>query len=90
MTGGLYIIWFAIAAAVTAVLQLSGHTHAGQFFPLQYVYRLGVDNIYGKYRRGDTDVYVTSGIAGWYFPFRTVARCNYEVITLEPQDTPQE
>ena len=71
--------------ATGADLQLSGHTHAGQFFPLQYVYRLAVTNIYGNYRLGDTDIYVTSGISGWYFPFRTVARCNYEVITLIPQ-----
>ena len=70
--------------ATGADLQLSGHTHAGQFFPVQYVYRLGVDNIYGDYRRGDTDLYVSSGITGWYFPFRTAAHCNYEVITLMP------
>ena len=67
-----------------ADLQLSGHTHGGQFFPLQYVYRLGVTNILGEYKVGSTDLYVSSGIAGWYFPFRTVAHCNYEVITLNP------
>lgn len=65
-----------------ADLQLSGHTHAGQFFPLRYVYRLGVNNIYGDYRIGSTDLYVSSGITGWYFPFRTEAHCNYEVINL--------
>ena len=70
--------------ATGADLQLSGHSHAGQFFPLQYVYRLGVNNIYGDYRMGGTDIYVSPGITGWYFPFRTAAHCNYEVITLEP------
>lgn len=68
--------------ATGADLQLSGHTHAGQFFPLRYVYRIGVNNIYGEYRLGDTDLYVSSGITGWYFPFRTEAHCNYEVIDL--------
>lgn len=68
--------------ATGAELQLSGHTHAGQFFPLRYVYRLGVNNIYGEYRINTTDIYVSSGIAGWYFPFRTEAHCNYEVINL--------
>lgn len=72
--------------ATKADLQLSGHTHAGQFFPLQYVYRLGVNNIYGDYKLGNTNLYVSSGISGWYFPFRTVARCNYEIITLKPND----
>ena len=67
-----------------ADLQLSGHVHAGQLFPLQYVYRFGVNNIYGDYRLGDTDIYVSSGITGWYFPFRTEAHCNYEIINLEP------
>ena len=71
--------------ATGADLQLSGHTHAGQFFPLQYVYRISVNNIYGDYKVGSTDLYVSSGITGWYFPFRTVARCNYEVITLMPR-----
>lgn len=71
--------------ATGADLQLSGHTHAGQFFPLQYVYRLGVNNIYGDYKLGDTNLYVSPGITGWYFPLRTVAHCNYEVITLEPR-----
>ena len=71
--------------ATGADLQLSGHTHAGQFFPLQYVYRLSVNNIYGDYKVGSTDLYVSSGIAGWYFPFRTVAHCNYEVINLDPR-----
>ena len=68
--------------ATGADLQLSGHTHAGQFFPLRNVYRLGVNNIYGDYKIGNTDLYVSSGITGWYFPFRTEAHCNYEVIDL--------
>ncbi len=69
--------------ATGADLQLSGHTHDGQFFPLQYVYRFGVNNIYGDYRLGGTDLYVSSGVSGWYYPLRTAARCNYELITLK-------
>jgi predicted MPP superfamily phosphohydrolase len=71
--------------ATGADLQLSGHTHAGQLFPLKYVYKLGVRNIYGEYKRGDTTLYVSPGISGWYFPFRTQAYCNYEVIKLSPE-----
>lgn len=71
--------------ATGADLQLSGHTHAGQIFPLRYVYRLGVRNIYGEYKLGETILYVSSGMSGWYFPFRTEANCNYEVITLSPK-----
>lgn len=68
-----------------ADLQLSGHVHAGQFFPLRQVYKLGVKRIYGEYQVGETDLYVSSGITGWYYPFRTEAHCNYEVVTLRPE-----
>ena len=65
-------------------LQLSGHSHAGQLFPLQWVYRLAGYDAYGFFRHGDTDLYVSAGASGWSFPFRTEAGCHYEVITLEP------
>ena len=67
-----------------ADLQLSGHSHAGQFFPLQYIYLLGEKYVYGDYQVGNTTLYVSSGITGWYYPFRTVAHCNYEVVHLVP------
>ena len=67
-----------------ADLQLSGHTHAGQLFPLQALYRLTGHDALGSFRHGDTELYVTPGASGWYVPFRTEARCSYEVVTLEP------
>ena len=67
-----------------ADLQLSGHTHAGQLFPLQLVYRLLGLNVYGDYYIGDTHLYVSSGIAGWGFPLRSEEHCNYEVLNLKP------
>ncbi len=70
--------------ATGAELQLSGHTHAGQLFPLQLVYNLTGHDAYGTYHHGDTELYVSAGITGWYFPFRTEAHCNYEVVDLVP------
>lgn len=67
-----------------ADLQLSGHTHAGQLFPLQFVYKLLGLNVYGDYYIGDTHLYTSSGIAGWGFPLRSERHCNYEVINLKP------
>ncbi len=67
-----------------ADLQLSGHSHAGQFFPLKYIYLMGEKYVYGDYQVGSTHLYVSPGIAGWYYPFRTSAHCNYEVIHLVP------
>ena len=67
-----------------ADLQLSGHTHAGQLFPLKTVYKIGVNNIFGKYKIENTDIYVSSGFSGWGMPLRTEEHCNFEVITLKP------
>ena len=67
-----------------ADLQISGHTHAGQLFPLQWIYRLAGYDAYGWFHHGETDVYVSSGASGWGFPFRTEAGCHYEVVTLQP------
>ncbi|MBP5654147.1 MAG: metallophosphoesterase [Clostridiales bacterium] len=68
-----------------ADLQLSGHTHAGQIFPLKTLYSLAGYDAFGSYHYGDTDLYVSSGIAGWSFPFRSEEGCRYEVVTLKPQ-----
>ena len=70
---------------LNADLQLSGHTHAGQLFPVKTIYRLIGINTYGDYYIGNTHLYVSSGIAGWYLPLRSEAHCNYEVFTLKPQ-----
>ena len=68
-----------------ADLQLSGHTHAGQYFPLRYIYALIGLNVYGEYHFGDTDLFVSPGITGWYLPFRNEVHCTYEVVTLLPE-----
>ena len=65
-------------------LQLSGHTHAGQLFPLKWLYALIGGYVYGDYREGDAVMNVSSGACGWRVPLRTDAHCNYEVITLKP------
>ena len=64
-------------------LQVSGHSHAGQLWPLSIVYTLaGYDNL-GEYRYGDTVLYVSPGEAGWQMPFKTQAQCRYEVFTIK-------
>ena len=65
-------------------LQLSGHTHAGQLFPLRALYSLIGGNVYGDYKIGSAVMNVSAGACGWRMPFRTEARCYYEVVTLEP------
>lgn len=67
-----------------ADLQLSGHTHAGQFFPVLTIYRLLGLNVLGDYFIGDTHLYVSSGIAGWALPLRSEGHSNFEVFDLTP------
>ena len=69
-----------------ADLQLSGHTHAGQLFPLQLIYSLFID-AYGVYPYEDADLYVSAGASGWRVPFRTDAHSHFDVITLLPAGT---
>ena len=72
--------------ALGADLQLSGHTHAGQFFPLKLLYPLFTPT-YGEYEypRG-AKLYVSAGASGWRLPFRTEEHCRFEVVDLLPAE----
>ncbi len=69
--------------AAGADLQLSGHTHAGQLFPLKALYSV-IGYAYGDFEEGNSKMLVSAGACGWRVPFRTDAHCNFEVITLRP------
>jgi len=66
-------------------LEISGHTHGGQIFPAGLVCELlGInDKIYGHEKRGDFNVIVSSGAAGWGFPFRTEHHSEYVVVNIK-------
>jgi predicted MPP superfamily phosphohydrolase len=51
-------------------LQLSGHTHGGQFFPWNYVATLNQPYIKGLYRHNNMFIYVNRGIGFWGPPMR--------------------
>ena len=72
------------ADAYGADLQLSGHTHAGQFFPLKWIYTC-FTKAYGEYVCDGTTLYVSAGASGWRVPFRTDAHCHFDVVTLVPE-----
>jgi predicted MPP superfamily phosphohydrolase len=55
-------------------LQLSGHTHAGQLFPLDLINRMAWELNWGYLRKGNTQYYVTSGVGTWGPPVRTGSR----------------
>ncbi|MDD4401222.1 MAG: metallophosphoesterase [Desulfitobacteriaceae bacterium] len=51
-------------------IQLSGHTHQGQLFPVQFVTRKIFKNDYGFKRTGNLQVIVSSGYGTWGPPMR--------------------
>jgi predicted MPP superfamily phosphohydrolase len=58
------------SAAAGFDLQLSGHTHAGQFFPWTLVIRLFHKHYGGVSRSGAMQVYVSPGTGSWGPPIR--------------------
>ena len=71
---------------------LCGHTHAGQFIPIDHVGEwIGENDLrYGHEKRQDTDFIVTSGISNWAFKFKTSACSEYVVIDLVAHGTKNE
>ncbi len=67
-------------------LQISGHTHAGQLFPLRWL-EAPFMRVVGEYRDDSGAVLlVSAGACGWRAPFRTDAGCRFEVIMLLPSE----
>jgi hypothetical protein len=69
-------------------LQLSGHTHAGQIFPLDIVNRMVWELNWGSLRKGQTQYYVTSGVGTWGPPVRTGSRPEIVRVELTFDRTP--
>lgn len=63
-------------------LQLSGHTHGGQFWPWNWVVYLVHPVVAGLARFGRTQVYVNAGTGYWGPPVRLGTRSEVTVITL--------
>lgn len=66
-------------------LQISGHTHNGQVFPVGYLFNLLPiqDSVYGLKQINDFYSITTSGVAGWGFNFRTQGISEYVVINIK-------
>ncbi|MBQ6820722.1 MAG: metallophosphoesterase [Clostridium sp.] len=67
-------------------LILSGHTHGGQLWPINYIDKLFKinDSVYGYTRvANNTQAIVTSGLAGWRYPVKTSAPAEYVIINIK-------
>ena len=70
-------------AEENAALQLSGHVHAGQIWPLRFLCLFKGMASYGEYEEQNTLMYVSAGECNWMLPFRTEARCEWDLITVK-------
>jgi len=61
-------------------LQLSGHTHRAQLWPLNYLTQMIYEKDYGYLKKGNTQYYVTCGVGTWGPPVRTGSRT--EIVNL--------
>ncbi len=77
---------FKMKAAAGVDLQLSGHTHGGQLFPVGTVmdlFHVG-DMVYGKKQVGNMIAITTSGVTGSH-PLRTQGKSEYVIVTVHSQ-----
>lgn len=63
-------------------LQLSGHTHGGQFIPWQLFVKLQQPYLAGIYRRGSCWIYVNRGAGYWGPPLRVGAPAEIALLRL--------
>ena len=70
------------AARAGVDLQLSGHTHGGQFFPWGAITRMGQPYLKGTHRHGGTWIHVNTGCAYWGPPLRLGIPPEITVVTL--------
>lgn len=67
-----------------ADLHLSGHTHGGQIWPINYITMLMNEAFYGyKETEEGLQSVVTSGFAGWAMDIKTSAPAEYVVLNIE-------
>jgi uncharacterized protein len=54
-----------------ADIQLSGHTHHGQLWPFNFISQAVYEVSWGYKQKGNTHIYVSSGVGTWGPPMRT-------------------
>ncbi len=75
---------FDVARDAGIDLQLSGHTHHGQFFPFNFLVKLRFPYLGGFYYNGPSCLYVSPGTGTWGPPMRWGSRCEITLLHLRP------
>ena len=63
-------------------LQLSGHTHNGQMWPLNYITAMIYEVSYGYLKKGNTQLIVSSGFGLWGPRVRSGSRSEVLLINI--------
>ncbi|WP_165020403.1 metallophosphoesterase [Dysgonomonas sp. ZJ279] len=63
-------------------LQISGHTHQGQVWPISMITNALYEIDHGYLKKGNTNIYVSSGIGLWGGKFRIGTQSEYVVIDI--------
>jgi predicted MPP superfamily phosphohydrolase len=63
-------------------LQLSGHTHRGQVWPVSWITDALYECSWGSLRKGTTDYYVSSGLGIWGAKYRIGTQSEYVVVDV--------
>ncbi|MDR1449850.1 MAG: metallophosphoesterase [Propionibacteriaceae bacterium] len=73
-----------LPAALGVDVQLSGHTHGGQLWPLGLFVRLSQPVVSGVHTVGGVQVVTSKGTGSWGPPVRVGARPEVVIVTLRP------
>ncbi|GAB6010098.1 metallophosphoesterase [Dysgonomonas reticulitermitis] len=63
-------------------IQLSGHTHQGQIWPISLITKQLYEKDHGYIKKGNANIYVSSGIGVWGGKFRIGTQSEYVVIDV--------
>lgn len=66
-------------------IQFSGHTHQGQVWPISKITKQLYEKDHGYIKKGNTNIYVSSGIGIWGGKFRIGTQSEYVVIDVNKQ-----
>lgn len=72
----------ARTASLGIDIQISGHTHAGQIWPLSLIIDMMYEQGHGYRKWNNTHIWVSSGLSLWGPPFRLGTRSDMAVIDL--------
>lgn len=67
-------------------LQISGHTHQGQVWPISLITKKLYEIDHGFLKKGNSNIYVSSGIGIWGGKFRIGTQSEYVVIDVNKEE----